>query len=77
MGPMSVQGLWAGGTLGGLCRKRFPLGRDVLLEPEPAPRLALCWVPLAGLLSLAEHRPAPGEGERLRGSWRWEAPRLG
>lgn len=48
MGPMSVQGLWAGGTLGGLCRKRFPLGREVLLEPEPAPCLALCWVPLAG-----------------------------
>lgn len=37
MGPMSGQGLWAGGTPGGLHRKRFPLGRDVLLAPEPAP----------------------------------------
>lgn len=46
MGPMCVQGLWAGGTPGGLHRKRFPLGRDVLLaRPAPARR----WVPLAGL----------------------------
>lgn len=37
MGPMSGQGLWAGGTPGGLHRKRFPLGRDVLLAPQPAP----------------------------------------
>lgn len=58
MGPMSGQGLWAGGTLGGLDRKRFPLGRDVLLVPEPAPRPGLCWVPLAGLYSLPERCPA-------------------
>lgn len=54
MGPMSGQGLWAGGTLGGLDRKRFPLGREVLLAPEPAPRPGLCRVPLAGLYSLPE-----------------------
>lgn len=46
MGPMSGQGLRAGGTPGGLHRKRFPLGRDVLLA-RPAPGLRR--VPLAGL----------------------------
>lgn len=50
--------LWAGGTLGGLARKRFPLGRDGLLVAEPAPCWGLCWVPLSGLYSLPEHCPA-------------------